>query len=167
MTRVEIRKPFIEDIATVVTYIRDCDREECAAMAGASPADAVRRSIDLSHEAWAGLADGVPVCLFGLGIGVPMAGIARPWLLATDRISDHRIAFLRRNKEMVERWAAAYPYLENWVDARNVQSVAWLRWLGFNIEEAKPFGPFRYDFHRFTMITPTMMGRGNKLCASS
>jgi hypothetical protein len=33
-----------------------------------------------------------------------------------------------------------YLHLMNWVDARNLESIKWLDWCGFDIEEAKPYG---------------------------
>lgn len=47
--------------------------------------------------------------------------------------------------------AAPFALLTNYVDARNAVSIRWLRWLGFEIEPAAPFGIHGLPFHRFSM----------------
>lgn len=118
-------------------------------MSGAMPSEALRRTIAFSLESWAGLVGGEPVCVFGLGIGSLGGGVGRPWLMGTPRLEQHAIAFLRRNRAMVARWLDLCPVLENWVDARHSVSMRWLGWLGFSLDDAAPFGPYRLPFRRF------------------
>lgn len=139
------------DLAIIAYHMRERDVDECAAMSGLSPRDAVSMLRGLSHEVWAGRVDDRPVCVFGLGVGSIAGGLARPWMLGTEELERHAFAFLRRNRSVVERWSRDYRLLENWVDVRNVSSQRWLRWLGFTLDAPAPFGPFGYDFRRFEM----------------
>jgi hypothetical protein len=52
---------------------------------------------------------------------------------------------------MLARMRAAYPQLENHVDARNRRALRWLGWLGFTIEAPAPWGVEGRPFHRFWM----------------
>lgn len=147
---VEYAIPTDTDIAIVAANMRHADRLECEAMAACGPEEALRRSIQSSHEAFVARVGGEPVCIFGLGVGSILGGMARPWLLGTDAVEWHCLTFLRANRRVVRGWAARFD-LENYVDARHTKSVRWLRWLGFKLDDAAPFGPFEYPFHRFEM----------------
>ena len=97
------------------------------------------------------MAEGKPVCIFGLSPACIVLGQGSPWLLGTDEVERYAFAFLRRNKAMVRRWLDITPVLENWVDARNHGSIRWLRWLNFTIHAPSPYGRMGLPFHRFDM----------------
>ena len=44
-----------------------------------------------------------------------------------------------------------YRVLTNYADARNTTAIRWLRWLGFNILPAIPFGLDGLPFHPFEL----------------
>ncbi len=156
---VEYGRPTAADIAIVAANMRQADRDEAMAMAAMGPLDALRRSVQLSHEAVVARVAGEPVCIFGIGIGSLLTGVARPWLLGTPEVEHYPVTFLRSNRPVVQGWAERFT-LENYVDARHTSSIKWLRWLGFTIHDAAPFGPFGYAFHRFEM------SRREPACAS-
>jgi hypothetical protein len=72
-----------------------------------------------------------------------------PWLLGTGAIDRNRMAFLRRNRAYVAVMLDRFAFLSNHVDARNAESIGWLRWLGFTLGDAVPRGPFALPFHPF------------------
>lgn len=131
--------------------MRAADRAEVWSSMLATPEEALARSLDLSTMAWAGCVDGEVVCMFGAGPATLLGTTGIPWLLASDALENHATAFLRRNRAYVARMRIAFDRLENWVDARNAASIAWLNWLGFTIHPAAPFGSLGLPFHRFTM----------------
>jgi hypothetical protein len=136
------------DLDRIARDMRPADVAEAYAMSGLSPRSALEYSAAVSSETWAGTVDGDAVCVFGLGIG-SLYGLGRPWLMATPQLEQHAMAFLRRNRAMVERWQAETTLLENWVDARHRVSKRWLGWLGFTLDAPAPFGPEEMPFHRF------------------
>lgn len=138
-------------IRPVAAAMRQADRDEVWASARSTPLRALKRSLAISPLAWAGLLDGAPVCLFGVGAVSLLSGIGSPWLLGTDAIEANAMRFLRRNRAMVGQMLAAFPVLANHVDARNHLSIRWLRWLGFTLAPAVPYGPFGLPFHPFEM----------------
>jgi hypothetical protein len=50
---------------------------------------------------------------------------------------------------MADRWASRYDQLFNYVDARNLRSIAWLQHIGFQVFEPQPYGLEGLPFHRF------------------
>ncbi len=149
MADILIRPATLDDVADLAPRLRQADRDEVWASHRNSPADALSRSLGMSTHAWAGLADGRLVCLWGV---CPISLISRtgaPWLLGSDDIETYQMAFLRRSRPFVDEMLGVYTVLTNWVDDRNRVSMRWLRWLGFNLFPAQPFGPDGLPFHRF------------------
>lgn len=137
--------------ADLAPRLRRADADEVWASGHFRPEEALRLSLGLSLMAWAGLVDGVPMCLFGVSPVSLMSGVGAPWMLGAEGLERYAVPFLRRNRTYVAEMAALCPRLENHVDARNALSIRWLRWLGFTIHPAAPHGPFGMPFHRFTM----------------
>ena len=135
----------------VAQFLRDADAAEVFASHGLDARTACRLSVVQSIEAWAGLADGEPVCLFGVAPVSLVDGEFSPWMLGAKALDRHAGAFLRRNRAMVRRWRRTYPVLFNQVDARNRASIRWLRWLGFKIGPQHPAGILGLPFHTFTL----------------
>lgn len=138
-------------IERMLPIIRQADIEELWASNHVSPAYALTHGIRCSSAAWTGMVDGQPVCVFGVAPASLLGSIGVPWMVGTYEIDRHAKAFLRRNKAYVERMSALYNYLVNYVDARNTRAIAWLKWLGFTLNEAQPYGVEGLPFHRFEM----------------
>lgn len=88
--------------------------------------------------------------------GISPAGLSgrrSPWLLGSTEIERNPAPFLRYTREKMPELRRCYPWMENHVDARNIVTIRWLRWLGFTIHDAVPYGILRRPFHRFTLIT--------------
>src|SRR5690242_18217331 len=100
MIQVNIERATPQDIAHVVGHLREPDRAEAIALTGLSPERAAQAVIDMTEIVMTGVADGEPICIFGVSSGA-ILGVGRPWILATDSIERYRFAFLRRNREWV------------------------------------------------------------------
>lgn len=148
-----IARPTTADVTHVAAYMREADRAEVWASGRLEPLAALEASVAISREVWVGRVDDVPVCLFGVGHlsdGTLLGGaVGAPWLLGTNDLPRHAVAFLRRNRPVVAGWRQSYGRLVNCVDARNSVAIRWLRWLGFTIHPAAPWGAFGLPFHRF------------------
>jgi len=151
MPRVEVVAAEPGHIPPIAAAMRQADRDEVWAAAAAAPEEALRRSLAQSPLAWTGLVDGMPVCMFGAAASSVLAGHACPWLLATDAVEGHAIAFLRRNRRHVRLMLQAFGRLSNRVDARNALALRWLGWLGFSVGPPEPFGPLAMPFHPFEL----------------
>lgn len=142
-----------EHVTAMLPHVRTADRHEVMASSGQPMESILPECVRRSDMAWAGLVDGEVACIFGVAGASIISDTGYPWLLGTDLIERHAKAFLRRNKAMVKAMLARYPYLTNYVDVRNVTAIGWLRWLGFTILPAEPFGMYRMPFHPFEMRT--------------
>ena len=136
---IEIVPATLEHCAFIARNMKQADRDEVMAASGFSPMSAIKISWLFSLTAFTGLApDGEPLGMFG--VSRENINWFTPWLLSTERICDLWIPFLRTTREMFPIVCAKYPNMRNHVDARNVKSIAWLQWLGFNMEAPAPYG---------------------------
>ena len=92
---------------------------------------------------------GQPFCMLGVSASSPLCRHGIPWLLGGPQIQDNVPGFLRLSKAAFAKILQRYPSLSNHVDARNLNAIRWLKWLGFTIRPAQPHGPFNLPFHPF------------------
>jgi hypothetical protein len=86
-----------------------------------------------------------------LGIVGNHGGLGSPWLLATDDLALYSKRFLKDSYAEIQRVSKLYSRLENYVDSRNTKSIEWLKWCGFTVEQAEPYGLEGRLFHKFWM----------------
>lgn len=149
--RVEIRQAVAEDIPALAEAMRAADVAEVLASSGSAPAEALRASLAASSQAWTGLIEGEPVCMFGVAAVSILSGRGAPWMLGADRLERYPMTFLRRCRPCVAAMLAVYPALENYVDERNALSKRWLRWLGFKLADKTVRLPSGVEFRHFEM----------------
>lgn len=141
-----------DDIPIIAQWMRECDRLEVWQSHRQMPESALEQSFKHSSRVWTGLTkDGLPCCMFGVAAQSALSDTGSPWLLATDDVYKVWIELLRHSKYYVGQMSEGFSLLENWVAAHNTTSIRWLKWCGFELEEAAPFGPDQVLFHRFTM----------------
>lgn len=145
----EIRDAVLSDAELVAPILRQVDLDEIAASSGRNPLRVLRLSILSSDVCRIGLVDGVPACIYGVAQPTVMSDVGSIWMLGTHILQDHVVTFLRRNKAEVDAMSEGFSRLENHCDARNKPTLRWLKWLGFTIEEAEPYGVKGLPFHYF------------------
>jgi hypothetical protein len=131
--------------------LRAADLAEMEAATGLEPLAGLRSACALSDALYAiEDDDGDMLALFGVAsgnaFGLPEVGV--PWLLGTDAlVTTHRRWLLRNTARIVSiedhRWTRYFGA----VDARNSVHVRWLRWAGFLVMPAAPFGSRNLPFH--------------------
>lgn len=146
--------PATQDHARQLALIlRAADRDEVVAQSGLHPALALGMSLGSSDAAWTGLMDGQVAVIWGVA---PQDELERdvgvPWMLGSDLIVQHPRLFLTHCQAAVEEMQALFPILENHVDIRNTVAIRWLKWLGFDIMEPVPHGPYKMPFHPFRRV---------------
>lgn len=147
----ELRRATLEDAESIACYAREADVRELWACAKTTPLAAMVKGMRVSPDAWTWLVDGVPVCMFGVAPYSILGGGGCPWLIGTHEIDSHAWLFLRNSKDGILGLLAQWDHLHNWVDARNTKAIKWLKFLGFTIHPAEPYGPFGLPFHHFEM----------------
>ena len=135
----------------VAANMREHDVQEIWAQSMSRPLDAVDYALKTSSHSWAGVHNDEPFALFGVSPVSLIGGVGSPWLLGTDQVANVSKPFLRGCVEFIDAMREVYPTMVNYVDARNEVSIRWLKWLGFDILDAEPYGPFKQPFHKFVM----------------
>lgn len=129
---------------SLAVRMRAEDREELRAVCR-KPLAAVLRSIRLSEESYTALFDGRVAAIFGVRrVGPSSLLVPQPaavWMLTAAPVSEHRFEFLRASRELTNFLGERYPVLFNYIDARYTAAIRWARFLGFEVEEAAPYGP--------------------------
>jgi hypothetical protein len=92
----------------------------------------MQTGMDCSRPCHVGLADGVPICIFGaVPIDSPVTeSIAGVWFMATDdAFEKHSVAILRRSSAWIK--LLDYDRLINTSRSDIPELVFWMEWLGF------------------------------------
>ena len=144
----EVRDATVDDAVALAPRMRQADIDECVAM-GFGAEDALITSVRASMMPMAGLVNGEVVCLFGVGSVGMFATSGAPWLLGSIALDRRRFTLIKMARQWIDYQLSIYPLLENWVDARNNKSIKLVRWLGFEIDDPKPFGVDGEMFRRF------------------
>lgn len=140
-------------IVALVVDMREADIDEVtAATGGRDLGSIVRASVAASVGPRTALIDGEVACIFGVApLGGMLGRTGAPWMLGTHLLDRHPGALMRHCRRYVADMLALYPRLVNFVDARNVRSIRWLKRLGFTFHPAAPYGEAGLPFHRFEM----------------
>jgi len=147
--QIDFRNPIPEDVNWLAERLREHDRKELIASTGQDPAVALAASMALG-SCLVVECDREPVAVLGLPVVSQLPRTGVPWMLGTDWLDDHPAVFGRYSSTIVESWMSRVDRMVNYVDSRNRKAVDWLSWLGFDIEDAEPHGPYGVPFHKFT-----------------
>lgn len=154
MAELEIVPARASHIWHIARNMREADVAEVRA-AGYEPFNALVGCLRTATMSSTAMVDGQPCLMFGVTPISALSGLGSPWMLGTDDARKIRRDILAESRRYVPVMLAAYPSLMNYVDARNTASIRWLRWLGFDIEDAIPYGVNGEPFHKFTMRAGT------------
>ena len=123
-----------------VKGFRAIDEMECRAAAGVSAYEAAIKAVQLSDSAWVAFHKHQPFCVFGYYIPIPLTRVGVPWLLGTNEMREAGKPLIALGKRFVDFMLTECERLENYVHESNEKSIRWLEYLGFTIDEPKPFG---------------------------
>lgn len=151
MTNTSVSIATQEHIGFLKPRLRESDIRECEASLGISGSEGLQRSFNTSAFCWTGFYGKEPVLIFGVGALNLLSDYGAPWMLASDEIRKVSVALLRESRDYVQKMLDLYPVLMNYIDARQDTSIRWLRWCGFTVEPAHPWGILGLPFHPFWM----------------
>lgn len=136
----------------VMGNLRDADKAEVEAAYGLPASQMIDELWEFADgNAYAGRWNGKPVCVMGAAKESMLYDNGLIWMLGTPEIDKIASTFLRHSIKWVRRQSEKFSLLYNYVDARNVKSIKWLRWLGFQLDEPAPYGVRGLPFHRFEL----------------
>jgi hypothetical protein len=127
--------------------LRGGDAREIAAL-GYSKEEALGRSIARSLWADAYLVDDEVAAILGLALPSMTGRLASLWLVTGRPVDRHRKTFLRLCRERLAEVRGQWPVLVDYVHADYAEAHRWLKWLGFTIGPAEPYGRLAAPFCR-------------------
>jgi hypothetical protein len=152
LVTVEIVEATPDHIEAILEMVRPEDREELWASTMHTPRQAIEAGVRNSDKTMVGLADGVPVCIWGVVNDSIIGPIGSPWLVATTALDKYARQFVRHCKAEAVKIFDGYAVLENHVHAKNTKAIQWLKWLGFSVsEDSEEYGMLRQPFYKFSM----------------
>lgn len=128
-----LRTATLDDARYVGSRLRAGDAAEMQ-LFGVDGVDAIEMSMCDSIASECIVIDGEPAAVLGLLLLDMTSGVGVPWILTTQAVERHRIAFGRATRRILNRALELCYRLENVTDARYAQAIAWLQWLGFTVE---------------------------------
>ena len=146
-----IRPATLTDAASVAARMSPADAAEAWAAGRQTPLQAAETSVAMSVWSNVWLVDGVPGCIYGVATANLIDDTALVWMLSTDLVKRHSIAFLRNFKAEIGKMLEIYPTLYTAVDARHSVCLRWLRWTGFDVQEPAAFGAAGLPFCMVTL----------------
>ena len=106
---------------------------EFEALTGSSDKEVLMKSISLSDEVYAVIANEEVAAIFGFRELSKLTRIAYPWLVCSKLINEYGITFLKHFKKMMKSMQDRFNALECIIYSENTEVVKMLEWVGFKI----------------------------------
>lgn len=151
--KILLRPANMADAADLAPRLRPADQTELAALSNRSHEATLRLSVAVSDEPLAAVTADSGELVAMLGVGRPglLSTTGNPWMLGAPVLENLGRQIMELSAEKVGEWRQEYPLLVNHVYAEHHHSIRWLKWLGFTLHPAAPYGPFGNLFHKFEM----------------
>jgi hypothetical protein len=147
---VTIEQATLEHALALARVMRAADKAEARAL-DLQPLEALLEALDKSEVAFAVSFNGELAALFGVAPFEPHTqappSTAVVWMLSGEAVDRYPKAFARASRAVMPKLLEHYELLVNVIDARYTRALRWARWLGFDVREARPFGPHAMPFH--------------------
>ena len=121
-----------------------------------TPFEALDMSVRMSPHVRAGVvttgrgpAGEEVVCMYGIGETMILPDVGYPWMVVSSNWEPYARKFLRPIKHYVRQAMATHLRLENYVDARNENTLRLTEFLGFTVDPGVPLGPDGTLFCKF------------------
>lgn len=138
------------DVTDLSQIMRDSDVAEIYASHHHTPAEALRISMASSMISLTIEDKGKIVGMFGICPEYLLGKRATIWFLGSDRLHKIEKRFLRNSRMFIDFFLSHYPYLENYTHTENKKAIKWLKFLGADMQQAKPYGIEGELFHYFS-----------------
>lgn len=138
-----------EHAHAIMADLRECDRRELSLMSGNPVGHSLAASI-AAGNAFAAFESDELIGLYGAPQSGPLK--ATPWMVATNGMYRVPQLVAQYNRKIVDEWRKDFDYLFNYVDRDNEVTKRWIKWLGFRLWPARPYGPYGHPFHKFDWV---------------
>jgi hypothetical protein len=131
--------------------LRQADQDEVMAACGMTGEDALILAVAHAKQAHAWILDGELVAISGISGSLIDQNVGVIWMLASDGVDRVPKLLLKGQRQYVRDLLQGHDMLLNFVDNRNIKAQRWLRWLGFQVGDPRPFGAAGLLFRPFLM----------------
>jgi len=142
-------EPTLSMVTSISEDMRQADAEEVWASNHHTPLESLLKGWELSDFVTIAEHNNDPLVMIGLVKRDILTGSGVIWMLGTNKALEHRREFFRQTKPIINEMLTICPRLCNMVHSKNINSIQWLKWLGFTIDEPIAHGPDDELFHRF------------------
>lgn len=142
-------KPDLSLISEIAINMRQADINEVYASNRFSPKEALMDGFNRSDYCAIITNDGVPFAMLGLAIPNILNDVGIPWMLGSNEAVKNRREFMRAAPAILNGMLDRCGYLYNYVHSENIVSKAWLKRIGFTIDDPEPYGINGELFHKF------------------
>ena len=149
MADIQFVRPTVEMVEAIAADMRQADIDEVWAAGHKTPLEALVDGWKVSKYATIAMNGDEPACMFGLVPRDLLSGTGIIWMLGTNATFKYRREYLKRTPAVIDEMLTICPRLCNMVHSKNINSIRWLKWLGFTIEDPVKYGPDDELFHRF------------------
>ena len=141
----------VEHLHYIAEHMREADRIEVEASHGHTPLGALLSGFECSQDVVTAFgSSGRPLFVFGVNTGTVLSNSGVIWALGCDELLDYKYNFIMDFPLILKLLLDKYKKLENYVHVKNVVSVAWLKKVGFIMDEPVLFthsGEYFMHFH--------------------
>lgn len=89
---------------------------------------------------------GEAVAMFGLQESRDSSRIGCAWVLTAPEAAKIPVTLVKLSKRYLQMFLEERPVLFNWIDARFIRSIAWVKALGGDVTSPQPYGPAQTPF---------------------
>lgn len=146
---IEFVRPTVEMVESIAADMRQADIDEVWASNHHTPLESMMKGWELSDFSTVAMCNNEPLVMIGLVKRDMLTGSGVVWMLGANRAMKYKKEFFRQTKPVIDEMLTICPRLCNMVHGKNKSSIAWLKWLGFTIDDPIPHGPDGELFHRF------------------
>lgn len=149
MANIQFVRPTVEMVEAIAADMRVADVDEVWASNHHTPIEALMKGWQQSDFVAVAVYHGEPLVMLGLVKRDVLTGTGLIWMLGSNAALKYRRDFFTKTPPMIDEMLTICPRLCNMVHNKNRDSIRWLRWLGFTIEDPVPHGPDNELFHKF------------------
>lgn len=129
--------------------LRQADQDEVMAACGMTGEDALILAVAHAKRADAWFKGDRLIAISGISGTLIDQSVGVIWMLGSDEIDRLPKLLMKGQRQYVRDLLKGHDMLLNFVDNRNIKAHRWLRWLGFQVGEPKPFGAAGLPFRPF------------------
>lgn len=133
--KIKLISSTLDDVFSLENRLRLADINEVEAL-GSNPHKALLMGYIYSDECMTVWEDDKVIGMFGVSNWDLPKGFATIWFLGSDECRNHPVTFVKEGIKYTKKSLQKYDILVNCVDARNTDSLRWLRAIGMNLSSA-------------------------------